>query len=377
MVRRMKRCALAGFLVFLGLLAGCRQDFVPAFPVELQLFYQTVQRDAQRFLQHDGEWEQHYGDAPFYATAFYVRAGQSQQRADFGALAAASKRHSLAVLRQARKDRAFLLSNLEEVMMAGLGLIEYAAQTGERDTLADLDELIEVLNAVTIGLGRYIDFEAGQFAIRTYGPTAITAAVALLNLQYAQLLRTELTADRLEMARSLVATIDKKARDGQRYRVRPGDDQLELYPNTMMMLVLTRLYAVTGERSYLQTAEGIFEAIQPLRNQQRGGYNSPYSAQAMGAKTDDYSTLSSQNYLSLALLTMYEQTQDPRYFEEAVFVLQFVRQRLYDPAQGRLLHHFIDGRMALPSDPEYFCTGCNLQFLYVMWYGLHQALGTP
>ena len=145
----------------------------------------------------------------------------------------------------------------------------------------------------------------------------------------------------------------------------------------MMMLVLTRLYAVTGERSYLQTAEGIFEAIQPLRNQQRGGYNSPYSAQAMGAKTDDYSTLSSQNYLSLALLTMYEQTQNPRYFEEAVFVLQFVRQRLYDPAQGRLLHHFIDGRMALPSDPEYFCTGCNLQFLYVMWYGLHQALGTP
>jgi len=28
----------------------------------------------------------------------------------------------------------------------------------------------------------------------------------------------------------------------------------------------------------------------------------------------------------------------------------------------------MDGRIALPEDREYFCSGCNLQFLYVLWY---------
>ena len=53
-------------------------------------------------------------------------------------------------------------------------------------------------------------------------------------------------------------------------------------------------------------------------------------------------------------------------------MLEFVRSHLYDPASGHILHHFIDGRIALPSDPEYFCTGCNLQFLYALFL-LQQA----
>jgi hypothetical protein len=28
----------------------------------------------------------------------------------------------------------------------------------------------------------------------------------------------------------------------------------------------------------------------------------------------------------------------------------------------------MDGRVAVPADPEYFCSGCNLQFLYAIWY---------
>ena len=92
----------------------------------------------------------------------------------------------------------------------------------------------------------------------------------------------------------------------------------------------------------------------------------------MGAKTDDYSTLSSQNYLTLALTLLYQNTHRQSYFDEALFVLEFVRSHLYDPASGHILHHFIDGRIALPSDPEYFCTGCNLQFLYAVFL-LQQA----
>ncbi len=41
-----------------------------------------------------------------------------------------------------------------------------------------------------------------------------------------------------------------------------------------------------------------------------------------------------------------------------------------------LLHHWIDGRIAHPDDPDYFCSGCNLQTLYVLRY-LQEELGVP
>jgi hypothetical protein len=275
-------------------------------------------------------------------------------------------------VRKAVADPPYVLDNLEEVMMAALGLVEYAAQTGDQTLVPDLENFIETINSLTVGLGRYIDVSAGKFAIQTYGPTAITAAVALLNLQYATYLKTPLAPERVAFAREVVATIEEKARYGEGYRVKPGEDLLELYPNTMMMLVLARLYEQTGETQYLDAAERVFRFIQPLRNRARGGYNSPYSAATMGARTGDYSTLSSQNYLTLALLVLFEDTGNRRYFEEATFVLTFIHDHLYDSLQGRVLHHFIDGRIALPSDPEYFCTGCNLQLLYVLWYARHR-----
>jgi len=33
-----------------------------------------------------------------------------------------------------------------------------------------------------------------------------------------------------------------------------------------------------------------------------------------------------------------------------------------------LLHHVVDGRLANASDPTLFCSGCNLQALYVLGY---------
>ena len=33
-----------------------------------------------------------------------------------------------------------------------------------------------------------------------------------------------------------------------------------------------------------------------------------------------------------------------------------------------LFHHVVDGRLADPSDPTLFCSGCNLQSLYVLGY---------
>ena len=79
--------------------------------------------------------------------------------------------------------------------------------------------------------------------------------------------------------------------------------------------------------------------------------------------------------LSLQLQQAESQLPVSSYFDEALFVLEFVRSHLYDPASGHILHHFIDGRIALPSDPEYFCTGCNLQFLYAVYLLQQAAVG--
>ena len=53
--------------------------------------------------------------------------------------------------------------------------------------------------------------------------------------------------------------------------------------------------------------------------------------------------------------------------------MHFVRERLYDWANHKILDHWIDGRWALESDPDYFCSGCNLQVLYILWYLKHQV----
>jgi len=39
-----------------------------------------------------------------------------------------------------------------------------------------------------------------------------------------------------------------------------------------------------------------------------------------------------------------------------------------DACHQGVLHHWMDGRVARPSDPEFFCSGCNLQLLYLLWY---------
>lgn len=347
-------------LVGLWLLVGCRAD--RALTTEQASFFQTLADSAQtRFGFAHGAWTDHYGDAPYYGLAFYSREAGDEAHARAQQAAA----HNRETLQRAQQDQAFFLENLEEVLMSTLGLMEYMQTTGDRSALDAVDATVETINALVTGLRYYIDLDAGMFAIRTYGPTAITGAVALVNLQYAVHVGGPQTSARVEFAQRLVDEINTRAWDGRRYLVKPGDPLLELYPNTMMMLVLCRLYERTDDAALLERAQAAFDAIQPLRSA-RGGYRSPYSAAAMGATTDDYSTLSSQNYLMMALGLLAQDTGDARYLDEALFVLEFVRTRLFDPQRGRLLHHFIDGRIALPTDPEFFCAGCNLQTLYVL-----------
>jgi len=153
------------------------------------------------------------------------------------------------------------------------------------------------------------------------------------------------------------------------YRFAPAEDRDHFYPNVMMMLVLGRLNELTGEAAYLDRAEGLYEAVQPLKYSYRPGYHSPYSAELMGATTDDYSTLSVHNYFSLAMIQLHILTGEQVYLDEAVEILEgFIHGYLYQPSEHILVHHWMDGAIAQPTHVEYFCSGCNLQYLYVLWY---------
>jgi uncharacterized protein YyaL (SSP411 family) len=355
--------ATIGCAVLLGL-TGCSEE---GSTDELQAFYDTLRGRAEAFDYVEGEWRDDYSDANFYGLAFYARVGVELEDPVY--LERASEIHDfdLSVLQRATTDLDWTVDHLEEVLYAALGLIEHASATGETDAIATLDTFIDLSNLLVESYDNYLDVSLGEYAADTYGPTSITGGLALLNLQYAKYLDTPRTQDRIDAAVEIVQAIDEQAFDGQRYLFRPGEDKLFLYPNSIMILVLCRLYELTGDRDYLQHAETAFEGVAPLRHE-RGFYRSPYSAEYMGAKTDEYSTLSSQNYFNLGLLLLYQNTGKELYLERFEEILTFLRLNLYDDMQGRLLHHWIDGHIAQPDDPEYFCSGCNLQFLYVVWY---------
>ncbi|MBW2460311.1 MAG: hypothetical protein JRH11_01610 [Deltaproteobacteria bacterium] len=367
----MRWLALVAFLF-----AGCGDEPVdpppppPEMPEELTDFFETLLVSAEAFDEVDGQWTEDYGDAPFYGPAIYSRLAAERGDAEMGARAERARGYGRAVLERAIDDRDWYLANMEEALMAALGLVEYAAASEDQADVPLIDSFVDETNQLIWLFGNYLPTgaEIGSFALTTYGPTSITGGAALLNLQYAYYLDTPRRQDRIDTAQTMVAAIDRNAWDGTRYLFEPDEEKLYLYPNTMMMLVLCRLAELAADESYLAQAVTVADAIAPLRAEERGGYRSPYSAEYMGAETDDYSTLSSQNYLALAFTLLYAQTRQQRFFDEAIFVLDLGRTRLYDAEEGKILHHWMDGRIAQPEDREYWCSGCTLQYLYVVWY---------
>lgn len=345
---------------------GGSPDAGPASKFPYHDFYMEVRAKLDALPAVDGDWADDQGDAAYYGVAFYVSAGTSEHRSDFLDKAKKGRQHDLVLIRGANGDLSTLMNNLEENLMAVLGLIEHMAATGDTKVMPDVETFMDNLNDLVTSMGPYLEVDVNSWALKMYGPTTITGVVALINLRYAMLLSTDRTAERLAFGLSIIAAVDEKAWNGTYYRFSTTVDRVDLYPNVMMVIANAIAYQLTKEEAYRGRCVAVYQAIQPLKYDFRKGYYSQYSAESQGAKTDDYSTLSSQNYAIMAMAMLYEITGDDAYKGEILDLVSFIKDALW--VDGLILHHWMDGRVAVPTDPEFFCSGCNFQFLYVMWY---------
>jgi hypothetical protein len=369
----MRRTIVAA-CTLVALACGCRaSEGSGTGRLPFQSFYEAVQAQVLGYPCHDGDWDQDFGDAAYYGPAFLVGAGLRYGRADYLAVGEKGLARDLDVIREANADMGYFLDRIDEVLMAALGVVETLAEKGSAEGIADVDALLDRLDPMIEGFGIYIDAEMDSYAWNTYGPTTVTAVIALLNLRYAELLKTPRAAERTAFGLKVIDAVDGRAWTGTTYRVKPSTDMLELYPNVSMILANATAYRLTGEARFRDRCLAVYQGIRPLKDPAKGNYRSPYSAATMGAKTDDYSTLSSQNYTMMALALLYEITGDSRFRDEIAEVAAFIEEYLW--VDGKILHHWMDGRVAIPSDPEYFCTGCNLQFLFVALYAERHVFG--
>jgi hypothetical protein len=380
----------------------------PAPPSRHAALREALTTDARGLGFADGDWLEDLGDAPFFGLAWLSRRAESSVLPpdDEARLSASLARAKLLLASD------LLKGDPHEKVMAALGVLEHLAAAGARRDPAEVaavDEFLDRLDRLLSSFGDYLaGAEDASWAVRTYGPTAVTALVALVHAQYALALDSERAAERRARAIALEQTITARAlsdlvdattgRSTRGYAIGPGRASIELYPNVSMMLLEARLFRLTRDETYRLQARALYGAIQPLKlSDTPARYASPYAAESLVAKTREVATLSSQNYLALALMLMFEITGDRKFSDEADRVLDAietmrgpwclaqVETTSCAPACGAgqacvssacfgdrcatgLLHHIVDGRLANPSDPTLFCSGCNLQTLYVAGY---------
>jgi hypothetical protein len=350
-----------------------------------------------------GDWWGDLGDAPFFGVAWLARRGELSPeealRRD-GALARAGALLSDELMR----------GDLQEKVMASLGVIEHVGASGDRRMVPVLDSFIDRLDSLVATFGDYLDAATDlSSAVRVYGATTISALVALVLAEYALAVGGERADERRDRALAIARTIGERAfgdlveptsgRAARAYAFSPGRPELFLYPNVAMIILKARLFRITRDLGTRLEARALYAAIRPLRlSDAPVRYASPYAAESLSATTRNVATLSSQNYLALALLLLFEITGDKKFVDEADGVLDGIEAMrggycysdvddgvVCDPTcaggstcvlsscrpdhcTSGLLHHVVDGRLAERGDPVVFCAGCNLQTLYVLGY---------
>lgn len=328
----------------------------------------------------NGDWALDYGDASFYGQSLLIWQGLEEGNITLIERGLLTTSFVLSLVEQSKSDFSVFVEKSDDLLMGTFGLLETwerfdkitalnpnANLPKQKEIKEAIDFIVDTANNFIASQGFYLSLPLEIYAIQTYGNTVVTGMFGLLNIEYARIFTDNPSAsDKLEIAKKIANEIYIRAWDsnlnGFRYKL--DDSALYLYPNVIMMLFYGRLYQLTGTKEYLERSIALFDTISMLKDP-KGCFHSPYSAKKMGAKTEDYVTLSSQNYTMLAILNLFQNTGDPKYLHTIEEVLSFIVTHLYD-GKGCLLHHWMDGEVAKPTHLEYYCTGCNFQFLYVL-----------
>jgi hypothetical protein len=387
---------------------ACESQPPPFVHQELASFLRGA---ADGFTMRDGDWKEDYGDGAFFGTAYNAVAAQD----DFPFAAERSRlglQHNLDVI----ATESLIGGDANELIMSYNGVIEYVRATGDR---APLEQIEERLANVALAM-ELVDYHlspdlAPGWAMNNYGPVAIGSLLGTLFARRAALEDSPLETDEWQTAVRLAERLEVLYWQGDHFAhgVRDG---LHLYPGAAAAGLFAQLYLLDANPAFLRRAEEAYAGVQPLRRDDGPGnirYRSPYSQHDMGAATDDYTTLSSQNYLILALHTLYRATGEDAYLHEVDRLLDFIDGHLRgdwcladfhaatnvdliaatcespcdtsnvcvdgaceaDACHPAVLHHWIDGRVADTGDPVLLCSGCNLQLLYVLWERKELARG--
>ncbi len=371
LVRRLGVALLA--LVTLSVVTACGQDddqdVDPMAGVPHRAMFDAVLDNLRQTGKLDnGNWENDFGDGSFYGPAFDYAYGKATGDSFYMDRALTTADYVVREIENSSGNIGYLIDHLDDTSMGVMGLIEISRMGADPKYQTAAAQMLEQGNGIAKAFSYYVDGEIDNYATNTYGPTAITALLALMNFQYVLNLEDEKNAEYLQIGLDIIDVIDERAWDPKLkgYRYAEQNEKLYLYPNVIMMLTLNRAYELTGKREYLDKAASLFDAIQPLRDLEQNAYFTPYSAEIMGADADDYHSLSPHNYLAFALTITYQNTQDKKFLNEAMGVIAFIEEYLL--VEGRALHHWMNGRVALPDDYEYYCPACNLQLLYLLWY---------
>jgi len=341
-------------------------DVVEAIDVAAETFRDVLAHVLLEVPLVDGDWADDFGDARFYGPAVLLGLGHQIDSPCLLAFGRAALEGNRRLIRRGRDRWMSFWLNVPDQLMAAHGLVETHQHEHQDGDVGLIDAVLDRLNAALEVFDLYPDALADSL-MSNYGPTTETAGVVALNLRYALRIGGDRGPERQAFGLRVIDAVNERVFDVDRgiYLFSSRTTDLHLYPNTMMITANCLAYESTGQARYLERARATFDNIQSLKDPDRHYYRSPYGAAFMGAQTDDYSSLSSQLYLIIALDMLGQHTGQQRYRQEALDVLDFVCTHLRQ--DGRLLHHWMDGQPARPDDAVDYCSGCNLQALYVMW----------
>ena len=366
----MRRALLIALFVVSACGSSPPLDQGPAVSHEPEMFQAVLTYMTQpESLPVEGDWPSDQEDANQYGTAFFLRYGHAGHNSSQLHVADETTERDVSLVDGINTSPALLLDSPNAAFMAGFALVEdYKAQP-DPVKLQRIDDFLALIATIGEGLHYYPDMFTDEQNM--FGPTTLNAGMAIMFLEHTLENECPNGADHIATAKTILETGKAKAYDETLgyflfSLTRPG---LDLYPNMMEMIAYLRLYTLTSQQEHLDFALHLYDAIQPLKVPGEGRYYSPYSAKMQGAQTDDYTTFSSQNFLIMALALTYQITGDVKFKLEIDDILTWIRTTLFVPeaAGGRVLHHWMDGRLAIPTDPEFYCSGCQLQYLYLTW----------